>query len=550
MSFSHSLQLSPVSKYLSELLQICLSAIPTHFIVFDGIDECVDPSSFGQVFSEIRQNPGSKVLLFSRPNVLRLQQSISASRQVEIGMRNYADIELYLERKLSYFTENGYLPENSDISNFVSRLTRGADGMFLWARLFTDFLASEALSVEERVQTVMAVTMPEKLEVMYLRLIKLICRGSSPNKTFAKWIITWLCFSKRTLTARELQETMHLRRTPTAGETSTISNFDQAVVIASASLFEKVTIEDYIYKAHVPCYRFVHITAKEFFLQLAAKDDPSEAVESMQYDLSQIEYFRQPGAKRDFDEALRGIKRDVSFLVPQGGNADIALSSLTYFNRVFPAQPLSRTPYQIMQSEALDARFPLCRYATAYWMSHLEETAVEIQKQVSKEHTSSQLLSMLMEALETFLSSESTIRTWIEASYLSKHPPNSQRLQSLTIWSNQVTPQISNVETTSSGRKYHDVICDIKELVHFLCELDQYWGVKIDALPSSIWTQSEITAFTPSYLLKNSKTKVTSLHVGNPLGAGSTLSSECLCKVSENTNDGSMVGSLSIWPSR
>ncbi|KAF2189292.1 hypothetical protein K469DRAFT_62625 [Zopfia rhizophila CBS 207.26] len=550
MNFSHSPQLSPANKYLSELLQICLSAIPTHFIVFDGIDECIDPSSFGQVFSEIRQNPSSKVVLFSRPNVLGLRQSISASRQVEIGMRNYVDIEHYLERKLSYFAENGYLPEDSDRSYFVSKLARGADGMFLWARLFTDFLASEALSVEERVQTIMAVTMPEKLEVMYLRLIKLICRGSSPNKTFAKWIITWLCFSERTLTARELQETMQLRRTPTAGGTSTMPNFEQAVVIACASLVERATIQDFLYKAHVPCYQFIHITAKEFFLQLAAKDDPWEVFQGMQYDLSQIEYFHQPGAERSFDEAFRDVKRDVSFLVPQGGNAEIAFSCLTYFNRLFPAQSLSRTPYQITYSKALDVSFPLCRYATAYWIGHLEETIVEIRKQVSKERTSSQLLSMLMEALDIFLSNESTIRTWIEASYLSKHVLNSRRAQSLTIWSNQVTSYMSNIETTSSGRKYLDIICDIKELVHFLSELDRYWGVKIDALPSSIWTRSEITAFTPSYLLKNDRTKVTSLHIGNPLGTGLTLSSKYLCKVSENTNDGSMVGSLSIWPSR
>ena len=120
-------------KELFELLILCYKAIDQVEIVLDAIDECIDPDMLVQQLLELTRIGSVKLILFCRPTVSHLCQSVPhplrLSLRTECAVR---DIGLYLSRKLEDLADLDYLPEECDLENLTDRLVRGADGMFLW----------------------------------------------------------------------------------------------------------------------------------------------------------------------------------------------------------------------------------------------------------------------------------------------------------------------------------------------------------------------------------------------------------------------------------
>ena len=181
MKHSPTAQPTGTRTELFELFLLCTKTIGPHYIMIDGIDECCDNASL--INDLKRLGSDSNLILFSRPNVKPLQENTAREQCISIGRLNAEDIRMFLKRKLEDLSCREMLPENACIKDYTQHLTMGADGMFLWARLMMEYLESEALSDQDRHDTILAIGMPEQLAVMYLRIIRLIAQGSYQAST-------------------------------------------------------------------------------------------------------------------------------------------------------------------------------------------------------------------------------------------------------------------------------------------------------------------------------------------------------------------------------
>lgn len=546
MMFGTTGQRTGSRNELFELLQLCSRTILEHVIVLDGIDECADKACLvTDLVTILGGNSRSKLILFSRPNVLALRNSVSPERQLSIGKSNTPDICLYLRRKLRELYENGSFPPNSDIEDFTTRLTNGADGMFLWARLIIGYLGSQNLEHVERSETIAAIADREKLEVMYLRIVRLICRGGQSYKRLAQWIILWLTFSEENLTAKELEETTAVLGIEEEEKYHKMKDFDRAVVMACSCLVEKANFFNPRSKCQEPCFRFMHETAKKFFKKLAEVEDPFEVIFDRQGDLSEVQYFVRPGYKDDWNNFDENAKRDLLYMKPTDPNMEIVRGCLQYLTYIMPAQSFSDLRGPNFTLQELHNDFPLSRYATRYWTRHLAASSSEIvARSDSSEAKHFKRLHAFLRTLSGFLQHKETLRTWIEALYTFGLCSD---IEDMETWVKKIGDSVERLPRRDVD--FTDPLSGVKELARFLSELDRYWGTKLTESPESIWKVAEITAFTPSRLLGESRMKVTSFHMGNPLGAGKELSNHYLCKISAHTADGQYLAKLSIWPS-
>jgi len=102
--------------------------------------------------------------------------------------------------------------------------------------------------------------LPEGLPDMYMRITDRICGKSGADQQLAKCIITWLTYAQRPLTELELGELQSIRNsTPDYCE-----DLSRVVVMVCASPTERVMLLNSRYSEHVPCYRFIHLSAKEY----------------------------------------------------------------------------------------------------------------------------------------------------------------------------------------------------------------------------------------------------------------------------------------------
>jgi hypothetical protein len=394
--------------------------------------------------------------------------------------------------------------------------------MFLWARLMTDYLESDTLSDKDRHDTIMAIAMPERLSVMYLRIIRLVCQGYLASKKMAKWIIMWLTFAKRPLTAFELEESVKLLNEDEHANSGR-RDFDKAVVMVCACLVEKATLYDPRVKRRVPCFRFIHSTVKEYFLDLFTDDGMSELPEE--------------------------IRKDVASIATSTPHLEICRSCLQYMLFFMPAQSLSEALGKTVEAQItipdLEAAFPFSGYATVLWIDHLRETENELFMSGGQNRAYSGIVKNLFDVLARFLGENRVIRVWIEATYIMNVDHDSSG-DALKAWRNNVNA--GKARFGDFHAEITSVLRAVEALVCYIPELDKYWGSSLRACPGRIWAWDEIDAFVPSQFSDRSSATVHSLFAGNPPQAGITLSKQYLCKISESTP--SFIGTLSVWTSR
>lgn len=160
------------------------------------------------------------------------------------------------------------LPPSADVDNLVKNLEVGTDGMFLWARLMIQYLHSPALSKSQRLKMIREVRFPEGLETMYDRIGAYIEARFEVERELAKQVFTWLSFSKRQMTVRELQQAIQ----PEADnaeqeeeEKEELSDFSQRVVMTCAGLVEIEILHDPVQDRPTDFFPFIHLSAKAYF---------------------------------------------------------------------------------------------------------------------------------------------------------------------------------------------------------------------------------------------------------------------------------------------
>lgn len=196
------------SVQISGLLKVCLSSFDC-FLVFDAIDECQDNERLMDLILWLSENTATKVVLLSRPNVTSLVRTVPIKGRLIISKENtQGDIQKYLRTQVSLLVEDDYFPPDTTAEPLVHCLLKGADGMFLWAKLMIGYLKSPAHTSLRRLQDVSAIILPEGLAKMYRRIMALIENSDNAQRKLAQSVIEWTLCSMTPLTSNQLHEAL------------------------------------------------------------------------------------------------------------------------------------------------------------------------------------------------------------------------------------------------------------------------------------------------------------------------------------------------------
>ncbi|KAF2739919.1 hypothetical protein EJ04DRAFT_572652 [Polyplosphaeria fusca] len=501
-------QLSATRNELLDLLQLSTDHAGGSFFILDGLDECEDPAMVARDLLTLTCDSGVKTIIFSRPNVGCLFKSVPEEQRLNIGRKNGKDIETYVSAKLDEFVDENMLPSDIDTSTLSEHLILGADGMFLWIRLMLNYLNSPALTRRKRAEAIMNVNVPEGLDSIYDRIMHLIDQSNAPEKDLACRVFTWLLHSRRPLATRELQVAVSAITSadPDEEDEFQFPQFVRAVILSCGGLVEAQETYSPSFRTKIQSFQFIHLSVTEY---LVAQESTSNT---------------NPGGN---------IRSQILPSTPDM-HIQIANQCLLILSYRLPSQPLSGslnvdiTPSQIHQP------FPFVGYCCCHWIDHLGT--------LDRDYLTKEMFPQLLQNLSKFFALQRTLMAYIQTSYVFRVVPRAELLKK---WIDVLLLMRPLVRV--DGQIFDKVVDDGQEFARYLTCLDKDWGTELLSSPKSIW--EETTAFTSSRLIaQTSATAVTSLIMDAP--RSESVSSRYLSKISELSEDGKMVGVLSIWPSK
>ncbi|KAI1762746.1 hypothetical protein GGR53DRAFT_467992 [Hypoxylon sp. FL1150] len=226
------------SAVVLELLQLCLRR--GSILVLDGLDECRNLDEFlPSLRSVLEAHPQTRVLLLSRINVAKLKFMVRDQRRLEFFAGGVStDIGLFFSMEIHELFDERMLPGSiADTDNLVQRLVRGADGMFLWARLMIDLLRSPSMTPYQRLEVIRQVSVPEGLEKLYERIFIYIASTGLRALKLASMCLAWLTRTISPMSSLQLREALIIQEHfPDSAALDDIIDFEEAVIMACAGL--------------------------------------------------------------------------------------------------------------------------------------------------------------------------------------------------------------------------------------------------------------------------------------------------------------------------
>ncbi|KAF8849962.1 hypothetical protein BDZ45DRAFT_697133 [Acephala macrosclerotiorum] len=391
--------------------------------------------------------------------------------------------------------ERRVLSKKTKALEIIDLLVKRADGMFLWARLFTTYIASTALSVAQREDALMEVNLPDGLEQMYNNILGLILSGNRASSDLARLVFMWLLYARRELSASELEQALILcRNCPKSDSEDKFNDFESTITITCAGLVERSSL--------------IHTSVREYFLSV-----DGDLPYGRNHPPSTLQRLIASRAESHFE---------------------ILKCCVGYITYRLPAQPLSGNLGLDPNKKDLESAFPFVGYAATEWSSHLLPSFK--WGTITLNHAS---LDGLVEVMSNFLHQPLVLMAWIEACYVLGQ---SSETKYLNQWGQEV---LSNKELVK-GLKLSTIATEAVQLSQDLSKMHEFWGQQLRSRPGCIW--EEVTAFNPSSLLaRNTGITVHSLVAGN---SDDEQSAKPLVKMSRTSSDGNFVAVLGVWPSR
>ncbi|KAH8747114.1 NACHT domain protein [Hyaloscypha sp. PMI_1271] len=283
---------------------------PIH-VFLDGLDE-VEAGKQRQVVSLIRKVASGakargavfKVLVSCRTSpllekVLRKQPVVSLSDEkecLEEAISTYASHRLTADAyKLSQLGLHG-----SDLTHLGRSVARKADGMFLWARLVLDYLATNIFHNRHEI-TAAIDTLPRELSVFYERILTNTISNFDPRSVDRmRQILGWIAFAKRPLRKSEFRSALSF----SAGDPKVDELVPSYIFDMCAPLIEQ---------RRDSSFTFIHVSVKDYLQTpqsklLIAEDKVirEHSIASVTCLLSGLKVF-QPDYPH-FDRSLRVLK--------------------------------------------------------------------------------------------------------------------------------------------------------------------------------------------------------------------------------------------------
>ncbi|KAF1960875.1 hypothetical protein CC80DRAFT_501123 [Byssothecium circinans] len=506
-------------KELLALLRICAAEIGQITIVLDGIDECKAPEQVVRQLKELVTITPVKVICFSRTSVDTLQRQVKQQQQIRVGRNtSSSDIGLYLIHQLQNLVEDRKLPPSAAVEQLADTLVRGADGMFLWAKLMIGHLNSLGFSPNQRLITINSVQFPEGLDAMYDRILTLIMGSDGPSIELVRRVLLWLCYviDLAPLSREFLHSATQHDQCP--ADVTDLDEFGTAVVSVCGGLVEcplpvgkfpnirtgppqiLPPEEDATTDASSPTIRFTHLTAKEYLKQ---------------------------------QRWVRSTPSAYAPLVPDAESANAEMSSLCL--RYLLTHPNSHSPDDIdgvqgyiSYAESFEA------YTVRYWAKHIEYVC-DMTTDLGRHGT-------LLDAMARFLDQPLAIAFWVQRLYKDAVLP----LLPIEILKRLVPPFTSSYlpDVQALGESTRRVCADIDALNH-------EWGDKLGRTPSLMradavqFPKNELQSRIAEALGVSTATCI----VPKSSSCTSKEKVRCLASISSTSNDGSIVGTLTIYAS-
>lgn len=316
----------------------------TTFVVLDALDESVDRSKILQQLRELSVlNPDIprrlKILVTSRSevdidNALRKAVSI----QMSPGEIDH-DIALCIPRCVSIIAEHHDIGDPVRLKAVEDALLKGRNGLFIWIRMMTDYLAQmpSVASVMEAL-----VHFPDDLKRLYIKILNRVAGNlvkQAWRKQMAISIFQWLSCGLCPLSLGALGEALSIETGDSDFQPDKIpSKMETLVKDLCGPFVEIVSVRESDTLDTKPkiIVQFVHLSVKEFFLS------PHQ------------------------EHVCQSLKDDQAFdflVDPSQSHSDLTRSLLTY---------LSFDRYKhVLYPHASHKGHELLWYATTSWCSHL-----------------------------------------------------------------------------------------------------------------------------------------------------------------------------------
>ncbi|XXG97863.1 Phosphatidylinositol N-acetylglucosaminyltransferase GPI3 subunit [Hypoxylon texense] len=502
------------STIIFELLRLCLRR--GSVLVLDGVDECRDLDIFISSLRRLLEaHPHTRVILLSRINIARLKHMVQDQYHLEFPEISIStDIGQFLTAEISELFEEGMLPgsvENTDA--LVRKLVRGADGMFLWARLMINLLRSPSMTPYQRLEVIERVTVPEGLEKLYERIFLYIASTGLRALNLASSCLAWLTKVAPPMSSSQLREALiiqgHLSNSATRDD---IVEFEEAIIMTCAGLVIRAPVG---HSQSTTFLTLVHISIKEM-------------VEELIINRTWIDQYLNHG--------LHCIITDCS-----AARLDLANCCLRKILNPDCAEFSERGNQGIELAQDFSA------YASVYWLCYVQDAICKCQP-ITDMHPHVKLaalgaLSKLLGLLSELFEKPKTLSRWLYDFYSTysnrlssrAHPPSTV-LSSLANW---ITRAWAN-DIVPNDKLLHTLGIFDEELGSIITT----WGNDLKTRPHIIW--DEMTSFTNSKLFFNlGTTRVTYQFPQIPAARNSQQ--KLVTLISKTSQTGTMKGVLSIW---
>ncbi|KAH6876586.1 hypothetical protein B0T10DRAFT_497773 [Thelonectria olida] len=509
MYFGSDGQLTASPAELNELFDLCcnLPFLEDIFIILDGVDECAEMDmELAPKLHHLANLTHVSMALFSRPTVGPLIKKLAGLMPLTVSNSNANDIQKYVRLELEKIQKSRLLPRGLDLQIISQKLTRRADGMFLWARLMMSYLRCRALTPTQRRNAISELDVPEGLEDMYERIITQIAEAGKPSLKLASNIFMWLLHIRRDIGPAELDDAILAIDTEDIDEDAQdMNDFVDTVITTCGGLVEQEIAgmgEGGL--AYLP-FRFIHASVKEYLSEAETRE-------------------------RDRGPRFNGV----GFLPPPSvANALLTTTLVGYLTERLPQQQVSdQQDFHTVGRELL-SKYPLVSYAASFWTIHLEQTLSDTNNPwTAKEYTS------LISGLNQLIAAPKAIMTWIEVCYILE---DELQYQPLLNWSTELANSESPLPSITP------MASDTEELGNCLLKIVHEWDEHLRTTPSCVW--EEIGAYFPSkFLLRNPAVEVKPLVTA--VSSNLDLSKGPINRISRLTSDGKHDVVLSVYPTK
>lgn len=504
-------QLMASSTELLSLVHACASHFGHLRFVFDGLDEASGDDNMAQSFKSLICTWPISLMCFSRTNVRRMSTVVPDTRTISLTRAiTGSDIEAYLSSQLLNLVDDELLPPGS-IQPLLDRLVRGADGMFLWAKLMIRFLNSPALSPRSRIEHIQTIIYPEGLEAMYDRILRLIIGSEGPESKLARGVLSWLSSSMADTHTDHIGLLRWFMGTNTDNADVPDATFLSMIMSACCGLIESVWcyvvigVGGSMEHRSVLQIRFVHMSVKMFFAEMQGRPDAYAGLVPTRVASS------------------AGIMQRCLLTLLEHAPSTAPPRLLGAWHHIFSTEDVFAQSY--------------IAYSTKYWISHLEEALAPHSTSAGPLHMSKEVLSVLCQ----FLGSPNATIAWIEALYTVKAD---------VVMMAKCLVSCSEQLAKSPTEDTQELTNTLAAMSEELQNLDHEWGSKLIACPSLMW--DDVQAF-------NRPGQLTSLHRSDAnlrvsyltpsnLPEFSSAKRKVLATISSTSVDGKHVGALYILP--